>query len=72
MVKVRIQVKTKHEKNLSKVTKQKRYIAQVLTALSELSKEEPKKAAATKKESAEKAPAKKEVKEEKAEDKKTA
>ncbi len=39
MLKVRINVKTKHEKDTSKVQKTKLYIAQVLTVLKEAKEE---------------------------------
>jgi|GEM_PF-1890329 len=40
MLKVRVNVKTKHAKDTAKVEKSKRYIAQVLTVLKEVGKEE--------------------------------
>ena len=39
MLKVRINVKTKHEKDTSKAQKTKRYIAQILTILKEAKEE---------------------------------
>ncbi len=44
-LKIRINVKTKHEKDQSKVGKIKRYVAQILTALKEVEAEEAKKPA---------------------------
>ncbi len=44
-LKVRINVKTKHEKDQSKAKKTKRYIARILTALKEVEAEEVKKPA---------------------------
>lgn len=43
MLKVRINVKTKQEKDSSKAKKTKHYIAQILTILKEIEKEEQKK-----------------------------
>lgn len=43
MLKVRINVKTKHEKGSDKAKKTKRYIAQILTILKEVKKEEQEK-----------------------------
>ena len=40
LLKIRISVKTKHEKDSSKVVKMKRYVAQLKTSLNELSREE--------------------------------
>ena len=40
MLKVRINVKTKHDKDSSKSKKSKYYIAQILTVLKEIEKEE--------------------------------
>lgn len=40
LVKIRIHVKTKHEKDSTKVTKAKRYVAQILSVLKSLEKEE--------------------------------
>lgn len=40
ILKIRINVKTKHEKDRSKVKKIKRYIAQILTILKEIADEE--------------------------------
>lgn len=42
LLKARVSVKTKHEKNTSKVQKIKRYVAQVITILKEAEKEEKK------------------------------
>lgn len=43
LLKIRISVKTKHEKDSSKVGKVKRYVAQLKTMLNEIDKEEAKK-----------------------------
>ena len=43
MVKVRLTVKTKHDKDIGKVKKTKHYIAQILTILKEVEGEEVKK-----------------------------
>lgn len=45
LMKTRISVRTKHEKNTSKKGKERRYVAQILTALNELEAEEAKKTA---------------------------
>jgi ribosomal protein L29 len=47
-LKVRISLKTKHEKDTSKASKTKRHVARVLLALQELNVEESKKAASKK------------------------
>ncbi len=44
MVKVRLTIRTKHDKNLSKAKKTKRYIAQLLTMIKEAGSEEATKA----------------------------
>lgn len=59
MLKVRVNVKTKHVKDTAKVKKSKRYIAQVLTVLKEVEKEEAKKPQKEKAEKSEKETVKK-------------
>ena len=39
LLKIRINVRTKHKKDTSKVKKMKRYVAQILTALKDASRE---------------------------------
>lgn len=41
MLKVRISIKTKHEKNISKSKQLKCYIAKIMTVMKEIEKEEP-------------------------------
>ena len=47
LMKTRISVRTKHEKNTSKKGKEKRYVAQILTALNEYDAEASAKATAS-------------------------